>query len=154
MKTSEIKEEILRQTNGGLLVFQHYSGCKRAHKNFRNPEYDDKRPSCSYFYSDTKHIYLYKDQGNDYKGDCFRFAAGCLGLDCKLQFRQLLETIIRDLNLSIDIDSNNMQSIPQKKQPMAQKPQSPAPNDTAQNDETPKKYEFVEKLFSITELDY
>lgn len=154
MKTSEIKEEILRQTNGGLLVFQHYSGCKRAHKNFRNPEYDDKRPSCSYFYSDTKHIYLYKDQGNDYKGDCFRFAAGCLGLDCKLQFRQLLETIIRDLNLSIDIDSNNMQSIPQKKQPMAQKPQSSAPNDTAQNDETPKKYEFVEKLFSLTELDY
>lgn len=154
MKTSEIKEEILRLTNEGLLVFQHYSGCDRAHKNFRNPAYDDKRPSCSYFYSETKHIYLYKDQGGDYKGDCFRFAAGCLGLDCKSQFRLLLETIIRDLNLPIDVDSKYIQNIPQKKQPMTKESQSSAQNDMVNNDESPKKYGFIEKPFSVAELAY
>ena len=77
MKTKEIKEEILRLTDNGRLVFEHYSGCKKAKKNFLNPEYNDTKPSCSYFYSDTKHIYLYKDQGGNLSGDCFRFAEAC-----------------------------------------------------------------------------
>src|SRR5574344_1649157 len=108
MKTKEVKDEILRKTDEGRLVFEHYSGCKKSHKNFLNPEYSDTKPSCSYFYSVEKHIYLYKDHGGGLQGDCFRFAAGCLGLDCKQQFREVLQRIIQDMNLCIDMDSRDL----------------------------------------------
>jgi hypothetical protein len=51
MKTKDVKDEILRKTAEGRLVFDHYSGGKKPHKNFLNPEYHDTKPSCSYFYS-------------------------------------------------------------------------------------------------------
>ena len=45
MKTKDIKEEILRRTDNGRLVFEHYSGCDRAHKNFLSPT--RSRPICT-----------------------------------------------------------------------------------------------------------
>ena len=152
MKTKDVKDEILRLTDNGRTVFEHYSGGKKAHKNFLNPEYHDTKPSCSYFYSEEKKIYLYKDQGGDLKGDCFRFAAGCLNLDCQSQFRMVLECINRDLSLCIDMDGKDMPFVPNRKLPMAQKPTTPAPS--TEKEETPKKYKFVEKHFSLTELAY
>lgn len=156
MKTIEIKEEILRLTDNGRLVFEHYSGCKKAKKNFLNPEYHDTKPSCSYFYSDTKHIYLYKDQGGNLSGDCFRFAAGCLNLNCDTQFRTVLECINRDLSLCIDTDGEkNLPFLPKNRLPVTQKATTPAPSmTTAQKEEVPPKYKFVEKHFSFTELAY
>ena len=56
MKTKDIKEEILRRTDNGRLVFEHYSGCDRAHKNFLNPEYHDTKPSCNFFFSHSRPI--------------------------------------------------------------------------------------------------
>ena len=155
MKTKEIKDEILRLTDNGRLVFEHYSGCKKAKKNFLNPEYEDTKPSCSYFYSDQKQMYLYKDHGGDIKGDCFRFAAGCLNLDCKSQFRQVLECINKDLSLFIEMDGKDNPSIKKDKLPMAQQRPDPAPSTSSmQKEETPIKYKFVEKHFSLTELAY
>ena len=153
MKTKELKEEILRLTDNGRTVFEHYSGGKKPHKNFLNPEYNDTKPSCSYFYSEEKHTYLYKDQGGDMKGDCFRFAAGCLNLDCKTQFRMVLEAINHDLSLFIDVDGKDSPFVPQNKPVMAHP--TPVPSvQTAPKEEQPRKYKFVEKRFSLTELDY
>ena len=153
MKTKELKEEILRLTDNGRTVFEHYSGGKKPHKNFLNPEYNDTKPSCSYFYSEEKHTYLYKDQGGDMKGDCFRFAAGCLNMDCKTQFRMVLEAINRDLNLCIDVDGRDTPFVPKNKPTMVQP--TPVPSvPTTQKEEQPRKYKFVEKHFSLTELDY
>lgn len=155
MKTKDVKDEILRKTDEGRLVFEHYSGCKKPHKNFLNPEYHDTKPSCSYFYSAEKHIYLYKDQGGDLQGDCFRFAAGCLGLDCQRQFREVLQRIIQDMSLCIDMENRNLPFVPKNKLPVAQ--QSTAPSShvpIVEKEEAPKRYKFVEKHFSLTELDY
>ena len=119
MKTKDIKEEILRRTDNGRLVFEHYSGCDRAHKNFLNPEYHDTKPSCNFFFSHEKQTYLYKDHGGYISGDCFRFVAGCLNMDCKTQFRMILECINRDLVLNIDFGGRDSPFIP-KKLPTAQ----------------------------------
>lgn len=153
MKTKELKEEILRLTDSGRTVFEHYSGGKKPHKNFLNPEYNDTKPSCSYFYSEEKHTYLYKDQGGDMKGDCFRFAAGCLNMDCKTQFRMVLEAINCDLNLCIDVDGRDTPFVHKNKPTMVQP--TPIPSvPTTPREEQPRKYKFVEKHFSLTELDY
>ena len=150
MKTKDIKEEILRRTDNGRLVFEHYSGCDRAHKNFLNPEYHDTKPSCNFFFSHEKQTYLYKDHGGDISGDCFRFVAGCLNMDCKTQFRMILECINRDLVLNIDFGGRDSPFIP-KKLPTAQPTITSSP---AQEEEAPKRYKFVEKHFSLTELAY
>lgn len=71
MKTKDVKDEILRRTDNGRQVFEHYSGGKKPKKNFLNPEYYDTKPSCSYFFSEDKHIYLYKDQGGDIRETAF-----------------------------------------------------------------------------------
>ena len=155
MKTKDVKDEILRRTDNGRQVFEHYSGGKKPKKNFLNPEYYDTKPSCSYFFSEDKHIYLYKDQGGDIRGDCFRFAAGCLGLDCRTQFREVLAQINKDLNLCIDMDSLDMPFASKSKQMVVRQPTTSAPSaPIEEKEEAPKKYKFVEKVFSLTELDY
>lgn len=155
MKTKDVKDEILRKTDEGRLVFEHYSGCKSTHKNFLNPEYNDTKPSCSYFYSVEKHIYLYKDHGGGLKGDCFRFAAGCLGLDCQQQFREVLQRIIQDLNLCIDMNNREMMLTSKNKLRMPQHKTTSSPLvPIAEKEEAPKRYKFVEKHFSLAELEY
>lgn len=153
MNTKELKEEILNRTDSGRLVFEYYSGCKKPHKNFLNPEYHDTKPSCNFFFSAEKQTYLYKDHGGDMKGDCFRFAAGCLGLDCKNQFRMVLEQINKDLALGIDSDKKDLPFIQKRKPPMAQQFNKSSVS-TVQKEEAPKSYKFVEKNFSLTELAY
>ena len=45
MKTKDVKDEILRRTDNGRQVFEHYSGGKKPKKNFLNPE-QTFCPSC------------------------------------------------------------------------------------------------------------
>ena len=53
----------------------------KTHKNFLNPEYHDQAFLQLLFL--PQQTYLYKDHGGDISGDCFRFVAGCLNMDCK-----------------------------------------------------------------------
>lgn len=153
MKTKELKEAILDHTDNGRLIFEYYSGCKKPRKNFLNPEYHDTKPSCSFFFSAEKQTYLYKDHGGDIAGDCFRFAAGCLGLDCRTQFRSVLEQINKDLVLCIDTENKDSPFISKRKMPIAQHPTTSS-MPTEQKEEPPKRFKFVEKHFSLTELAY
>ncbi len=154
MNTRDLKNEILRRTDNGRQVFEHYSGCTKAHKNFLNPEYEDTKPSCSFFFSNEKQIYLYKDHGGDIAGDCFRFAAGCLGLDCRNQFRMVLECINKDLALYINTDNTAMVDFAKRNTSVARRPMSAVATTSRQKDDALKRYRFVEKHFSLTELAY
>ena len=101
-----IKEEILSRTNKGLEVFCFYMPINFVPKrNFRNPLYDDRRASCNIYLDNKSGCYRMKDFGNDaYSGDCFWFAATMLGLDVRKGFMNVLETIIRDLQLNISLE--------------------------------------------------
>ena len=101
-----IKEEILEHTNRGLEIFCFYMPIDFVPKrNFRNPLYKDKRASCNIYLDTKSQCYRMKDFGNEaYSGDCFWFAATMLGLDVRSDFKKVLLTIIRDLNLNITMD--------------------------------------------------
>lgn len=100
-----LKEEILQKTNRGLEVFCYYMPIEFTPKrNFRNPLYEDKRASCNIYLDAKSQSYRMKDFGNEaFSGDCFWFAASMLGLDVRTDFKKVLATIIKDLNLNITI---------------------------------------------------
>ena len=54
MKDLKEKDDILRATDGGLKVFQHYLGDKVvAGVKFKNPFYTDTIASCNLYYGKT-----------------------------------------------------------------------------------------------------
>lgn len=100
-----IKELILEKTNKGLDIFHFYIPMDFVPKrNFRNPLYEDKKASCNIYLDTKSDMYRMKDFGNEmYSGDCFWFAAMMLDLDVRKDFKKILETIIRDLQLNINV---------------------------------------------------
>lgn len=148
------KEEILSRTNRGLDIFYYYMPIDFVPKrNFRNPLYDDKRASCNIYYDPNTECYRMKDFGNDlFSGDCFWFAATILNLDVHSDFRRVLATIIKDLNLDITLEIattfNAKQAEKNKTIPMLYqkviKEIKPCNND----------YKYQEQPFTIEELNY
>lgn len=69
-------KEILDKTNGGLYVFNYYMPITfTPKKKFRNPFYEDTKPSCSIYYDKKIERYHMKDHGDpSYSGDCFWLA--------------------------------------------------------------------------------
>lgn len=124
------KEEILRRTNKGLDVFRHYIPFKfRLGRNFLNPLYKDRKPSCNVYFDKYSDQYKIKDFGNDsYSGDCFHFVSKIYQLDCqnKKDFQEILNIIDREVNCNIPfskditspaIDDKEHKSIPYTKHP-------------------------------------
>ena len=146
-----VKEEILQHTNRGLDIFYFYMPIDFVPKrNFRNPLYDDKRASCNIYLDAKSDCYRMKDFGNDlYSGDCFWFAATMQGLDAHTEFMQVLETIIRDLQLSI--------SLPGKARNIAPVTKSPAPPRPSGCEKAPKnkgRFSLVEQPYRQEELAF
>lgn len=109
------KEEILKRTNKGLDVFRHYIPFKfRLGRNFLNPLYPDRRPSCNIYFDKYNDIYKIKDFGNeDYSGDCFHFVGKMYNLDCQnnKNFIEILNIIDRDVNYGTSM-FNDINPIP------------------------------------------
>ena len=97
------KEQVLALTQGGRNVFSHYLGFEEnLHKNFRSPFYEDKRASCHIYYDRKSSSYKFYDHGDaSYSGDCFWFVATLKGMNLKLEFSQILQTIVQDLDLYV-----------------------------------------------------
>ena len=72
-----MKEEILERTDRGLHIFNFYMPFEfKLKKNFRNPLYDDSKPSCNIYFDSRSNCYKMHDFGNvEFSGDCFWFAA-------------------------------------------------------------------------------
>ena len=99
------KEKILDQTHNGLTVFIHYIGESCQRKIFKNPYRDDRNPSCHLYRH--KGVYVIHDFGcSDFHGDCFWFVGWLNNLNVRTQFRNILEIIDKDLNLSVLSNSN------------------------------------------------
>ncbi|WP_455671941.1 AAA family ATPase [Phocaeicola sp.] len=105
------KDEILKQTNGGLNVFRHYvPGNWRAGKTFYNPFYKDTHASFSIYRDKKTGDYRMKDFGNpDYSGDCFALVALLEGRRCsdKSDFVAVMDKISNDLNLAMNAGRTN-----------------------------------------------
>src|SRR3712207_9264744 len=77
------KEQILLLTQGGLNVFSHFLGFEvNLHRNFRSPFYDDRRPSCHFYYYRKRFSYkFFYHGGTHYSGGCFLFFATLCGFN-------------------------------------------------------------------------
>ena len=151
-----VKEEILQRTNRGLDIFYFYMPINFVPKrNFRNPLYDDKRASCNIYLDAKSDCYRMKDFGNDlYSGDCFWFAATMLGLDAHTEFMQVLETIIRDLQLSISLPGKARSAAPVRKAPNSGSVALPQPSEHENTPWNKGRFSIVEQPYRMEELAF
>lgn len=144
-----MKEEILERTDRGLHVFNFYMPFEfKLKKNFRNPLYDDSKPSCNIYFDNRSNCYKMHDFGNiDFSGDCFWFAATVNHLDVKRNFPEVLQRINDDLCLNIEQPSlkhkQSKLSTLKQTQPFTIKEQEPT-----------LPFKTIEKPFSEQELSF
>ena len=103
MKDLKEKDDILKATDGGLKVFQHYLGNKVvAGVKFKNPFYNDTKASCNLYYGKTCGRYFLVDFGDSgERGDCFWFVSKWENLDYHNDFEEILRVIDNALCLNI-----------------------------------------------------
>lgn len=144
-----MKEEILERTDRGLHVFNFYMPFEfKLKKNFRNPLYNDSKPSCNIYFDNQANCYKMHDFGNvEFSGDCFWFAATVNHLDVKRNFPKVLQRINDDLCLNIEKQSfkhkQSKLSTLKQTQPFAIKEQEPT-----------LPFKTIEKPFSEQELKF
>lgn len=142
-----MKEEILERTDRGLHVFNFYMPFEfKLKKNFRNPLYDDSKPSCNIYFDSRANCYKMHDFGNvEFSGDCFWFAATVNHLDVKRNFPEVLQRINDDLCLNVEQPSlkykQSKLSTLKQTQPFTIKEQEPT-----------LPFKTIEKPFSEQEL--
>ena len=99
----EDRAQILQLTDGGLNIFRAYLPNVTGGKNFLSPFYDDKKASCT-IYQTRRGVWRYKDFGNGGSGgDAFWFVGELFGYNLSTQFPKILAQIVQDLNLPLDI---------------------------------------------------
>lgn len=140
------KDNILRLTNNGLDVFEHYISVPfRVGKNFLNPLYEDTKASCNVYLDRKTGAYKIKDFGNEgYSGDCFDYAGRLFGLDCynSKEFVEIMRRISDDLGLNMT-SSNSTHSYSPK-----------AKNGVAASEVKPRPYTTVRSTFTKTQLSW
>lgn len=101
----DIKDEILRITDGGRMIFEHYlDKYGQQLKKFYSPFYEDTHASCEVRKSKKSGKWNFIDYGDStYDGDCFTFVAHKYGLKVKDDFVKIMHTIIQEMNLPIEI---------------------------------------------------
>ncbi|MDY3112605.1 MAG: hypothetical protein SOW36_08215 [Porphyromonas sp.] len=143
------KDQILQLTGGGLDIFRAYLPNVTGGKNFRSPFYDDKKASCT-IYQDHSGVWRYKDFGNGGSGgDAFWFVGQLFGYNLSSQFPKILAQIVQDLNLPLDITTQDSlakapvrtQVLPFSDQPISQ----PSMTD---------KYSVQSQPFTETDLEF
>lgn len=122
------RDQILQLTGGGLDIFRAYLPNVTSRKNFRSPFYDDRKASCT-IYQDHSGVWRYKDFGNGGSGgDAFWFVGQLFGYNLSSQFPKILAQIVQDLNLPLDITTQDSLSkapvrprvVPASDQPVSQ----------------------------------
>lgn len=107
------KEHILNLSKGGYDFFEFVFNSngqqlKQSEKNsgLRSPFYKDSNGSLSVFEKDGE--FYFKDFGNErYQGDVFAFAGFYYNLDPKTNFKQILDNMTTDLNISLNNNESN-----------------------------------------------
>lgn len=98
-------QRILQLTGGGLAVFIHYLGEKCLAKTFRNPFREDSRPSCHLYVnrrgSSDQQYYLQDFGDSSFCGNCFAIVGKLCNINPKTNFREVLQTIDKDLSLGV-----------------------------------------------------
>lgn len=146
------RDEILKQTNDGLEIFNFYIPFNfKLKKNFLNPLYEDHIASCQIYYSTKTKCYMMHDFGNpDYCGDCFWFVAKLKGLNVRADFRQVLNIITSDLHLNLPSfasDDTSSHRVVHIKSPLIV-------NSVVKDKVKMKKNKIVPKVFTSMELNY
>ena len=145
----EDRDKILQLTGGGLGIFRAYLPDVTGRKNFRSPFYNDKKASCT-IYQDHSGVWRYKDFGNGGSGgDAFWFVGQLFGYNLSSQFPKILAQIVQDLNLPLDITTQESlakapvrtQVLPVSVQPISQ----PSMTD---------KYSVQSQPFTETDLEF
>ena len=145
------KDDILRATDKGVLVFRHYLCVDfKVGKNFLNPFYRDTKASCNIYYDRKAGVFKMKDFGNEeYSGDCFELVGRLNGLSCKepKEFVEIMEIINRDLNLGFSSHGEYQVShhkVPQKAEVITEEPK----------EKVKRPYTVVQKPYTAQELAF
>lgn len=102
---NEEARRILDKTSDGLTVFKHYLGDDCAKGLFCNPyRNDDERPSCKLYKcaatnGGDKRWHFHDFGDSSWHCDCFSFVAKICNLNIKLDFREILSIIDKELSL-------------------------------------------------------
>ena len=102
------KDAVLDATGGGLAVFHHYLPESRQREDgraFKNPLYEDTKPSCHLYQDKPSGTWRMQDFGDpEYHFDCFGLVAHLNRLNCRdaQEFIQVLRIINRDLGLGLE----------------------------------------------------
>jgi len=96
------KEDVLRQIDNGLSIYQKYIEGKgrpiKLNCAYNSPLREDKKPSFSLYDGNGLGV-CYKDHANGECGDCFKFYAKVHGLE-NMPFNELLEEVSRDFGVT------------------------------------------------------
>ncbi len=99
------KQEILKATNNGLAVFNHYiPGQWKLGKSFLNPYYQDTKAACHVYFDKATNTYKIKDFGEaDFAGDCFFLVGFIKNKDCRIKsdFFDVLKIINDEMCLGL-----------------------------------------------------
>ena len=96
-----------------------------------------------------------KDFENDlYSGNCFWFAATMQGLAAHTEFMQVLETIIRDLQLNISLPGKARSAAPVRKAPNSRSVAPPRPSEHENTPWNKGQFSLVEQSYRMKELAF
>lgn len=97
------RERILDRTNRGYDIFTHYIKKDVQRKMFANPFRADSSPSCRLYYNQKNGgIWFMVDYGaSEWSGDCFSVVAKSMHMNTSTEFRELLKTIDKEMDLHV-----------------------------------------------------
>ena len=148
------KNKVLSCTRDGLDIFKHYlPGDWRVGRNFKNPFYEDTKPSCNIYFDRRSGMYRMKDFGDShYDGDCFSIVGKIKSLDCTKDFTEILKQINEEMNLGLEKGYD----LPQSRYSSKTKTENRNENAIKEKEQSynPKPYSVFERSFTQKEIEF
>ena len=148
------KNKVLSSTRDGLDIFKHYlPGDWRVGRNFKNPFYEDTKPSCNIYFDRRSGMYRMKDFGDShYDGDCFSIVGKIKSLDCTKDFTEILKQINEEMNLGLEKGYD----LPQSRYSSKTKTENRNENAIKEKEQSynPKPYSVFERSFTQKEIEF
>lgn len=138
------KDIILQHTTPENIYIKFLGVTELPKGNISSPFSDDKKPSFKIWKNGT-----FKCNSSGKQGDAFEFVANLKQLDCKTQFKDVLETIAKEMNIAIQQD---IETVAKENQTFAKPLQSS--QKTVATEKKPSTLNVAKREFTPLDLEY